>query len=152
MKLSPQLFNQLPAIQQDQVLATPNVAEPQNMMNEALTLPEEAQASLANVVQEQAMAWADILRKGRIVEEAKVKKRASNLYRPAVAEYARQLDSGESRPKPGSYAGKVDDAFSQSPISTIGVPHVADVKADIEGWHWDSPFSRCYFQQLQRIL
>ena len=135
MKLSPQLFNQLPGIQQDQVLATPNVAEPQNMMNEALTLPEEAQASLANVVQEQAMAWADILRKGRIVEEAKVKKRASNLYRPAVAEYARQLDSGESRPKPGSYAGKVDDAVSQSPISTIGVPHVADVKADIEGWH-----------------
>jgi len=126
MKLSPQLFNQLPAIQQDQVLATPNVAEPQNMMNEALTLPEEAQASLANVVQEQAMAWADILRKGRILEEAKVKKRASNLYRPAVAEYARQLDSGEL---------DIDRKHAPGVVGTV--PHVGDVKGNIEEWHED---------------
>ena len=50
MKLQPQLFNQLPGIPQDQVLATPNVAEPQNMINEAMTLPEEAQANMANMV------------------------------------------------------------------------------------------------------
>lgn len=135
MKLQPQLFNQLPGIPQDQVLATPNVAEPQNMINEAMTLPEEAQANMANMVQQQAMAWADILRKGRIAEEAKVKKRASNLYRPMVAEYARELDSGERRPQPEGYAGQLHKAFSDSPISKIGTPFVGDVKTDMENWH-----------------
>ena len=135
MKLQPQLFNQLPGIPQDQVLATPNVAEPQNMINEAMTLPEEAQANMANMVQQQAMAWADILRKGRIAEEAKVKKRASNLYRPMVAEYARELDSGERRPQPEGYAGQLHKAFSDSPISKVGTPFVGDVKTDMENWH-----------------
>ena len=135
MKLQPQLFNQLPGIPQDQVLATPNVAEPQNMINEAMTLPEEAQANMANMVQQQAMAWADILRKGRIAEEAKLKKRASNLYRPMVAEYARELDSGERRPQPEGYAGQLHKAFSDSPISKVGTPFVGDVKTDMENWH-----------------
>tara|TARA_R100000664_G_scaffold21989_1_gene31406 strand:+ start:14321 stop:17659 length:3339 start_codon:yes stop_codon:yes gene_type:complete len=124
MKITAQLFNQLPGIPQDQVLTTPNVAEPDQMVNEAVTLPDEAQANLANVVQEQAMAWADILRKGRIAEEAKNKKRASNLYRPMLADYARGLDSGERQ---------IDRKNAPGAVGTV--PHVSDVDTDLQAWH-----------------